>query len=222
MAGVKALTFDCFGTCTDWRSTISRDLANAAKAALAADTSAIPDAVRDRAARTSWSSFAQEWRGTYYLYVMSVSRDPTTPLKSIDQHNLDSLRKLLTEHDLDGLFDEDEVQRLSRRWHFLDPWPDVPAGIRALNAMGLQTCTLSNGNVELLKDMAAHADFEWTHVFSADMFGTFKPNPRVYLGAAERLGLQPHECCMVATHLADLQGAKVSSLSLLGRRLFAH
>jgi 2-haloacid dehalogenase len=37
---------------------------------------------------------------------------------------------------------------------------------------------------------------------------SYKPNPAVYLGAAERLGLRPEECCMVAAHLSDLEAAR--------------
>jgi len=36
----------------------------------------------------------------------------------------------------------------------------------------------------------------------------YKPNPKVYLGAAKSLGLQPEECGMVAAHLNDLDGAR--------------
>ena len=43
---------------------------------------------------------------------------------------------------------------------------------------------------------------------SSEMFGTFKPNPKVYKGAAERLSLNPQHCAMVAAHLFDLEAAK--------------
>jgi len=36
----------------------------------------------------------------------------------------------------------------------------------------------------------------------------YKPNPKVYLGAAKKLGLQPEECGMVAAHLKDLEAAR--------------
>lgn len=40
------------------------------------------------------------------------------------------------------------------------------------------------------------------------MFNSYKPNPAVYLGAAEKLGLKPEECGMVAAHLGDLEAAQ--------------
>ncbi|KIW89180.1 uncharacterized protein Z519_10032 [Cladophialophora bantiana CBS 173.52] len=40
------------------------------------------------------------------------------------------------------------------------------------------------------------------------MFQSFKPNPKVYLGAAEKLGVRPEECGLVAARLSDLKGAQ--------------
>ena len=40
------------------------------------------------------------------------------------------------------------------------------------------------------------------------MFQSFKPNPKVYLGAAEKMGVKPEKCGLVAAHLSDLKGAK--------------
>jgi 2-haloacid dehalogenase len=40
------------------------------------------------------------------------------------------------------------------------------------------------------------------------MFKSFKPNPKVYLGAAEKMSVKPEECGLVAAHLNDLKGAK--------------
>jgi 2-haloacid dehalogenase len=72
----------------------------------------------------------------------------------------------------------------------------------------LGTATLSNGNTALLSDLKTHANLDFTHVLSAELFGSYKPSPKVYLGAVEKLGLQPHECAMVAAHLSDLRAAK--------------
>lgn len=40
------------------------------------------------------------------------------------------------------------------------------------------------------------------------MFEAYKPSPKVYLGAAKKLDLDPSQCAMVAAHLNDLQAAK--------------
>lgn len=64
----------------------------------------------------------------------------------------------------------------------------------------------------LLSDLRAYSGIPFTHVFSAEMFGTYKPSPKVYLGAVETLGVTPSECVMVAAHLADLKAAKENGL----------
>ena len=44
---------------------------------------------------------------------------------------------------------------------------------------------------------------------------TYKPSPRVYLGAAEKLQLPPSQCAMVAAHLNDLKAAKENGLQTI-------
>ena len=77
------------------------------------------------------------------------------------------------------------------------------------------TCTLSKGNLSLLNDLKANTKLEFTHVFSTEEFGSYKPNPAVYLGAVEKLGLIPTDCAMVAAHLGDLQAAKACGLQTI-------
>ncbi len=70
--------------------------------------------------------------------------------------------------------------------------------------------TLSNTYNGLLESLVKSIPF--TQVYSADMFGSFKPNSKVYLGAAGKMGVKPEECALVAAHLGDLKGAIRSML----------
>ena len=60
--------------------------------------------------------------------------------------------------------------------------------------------------------MSDHADLPWTHIFSVEHFGAYKPHPSVYTSACERLGLEPGQCAMVAAHLDDLEAARECGL----------
>ena len=60
---------------------------------------------------------------------------------------------------------------------------------------------MSNGNLSLLGDLRTHSTIPFTHLFSAELFGTYKPSPRVYLGAAEKLQLPPDQCAMEAAQV---------------------
>jgi 2-haloacid dehalogenase len=71
-----------------------------------------------------------------------------------------------------------------------------------------QTVALSNTYSDLLEELVAHSSIPFTKLYSADMFQSYKPNSKVYLGAAEKLGVKPEECALVAAHLGDLKGAK--------------
>lgn len=61
----------------------------------------------------------------------------------------------------------------------------------------------------------AHGRLPFTHVFSAEMFRSYKPSPKVYLGAAGKMGLRPDECCLVAAHLDDLKAAKANGFTTI-------
>ncbi|TKA64622.1 hypothetical protein B0A55_09566 [Friedmanniomyces simplex] len=225
----RCLFFDVFGTCVDWRKTVTDELWAQAREALNSPSSSLASRIRFMASDMTyeeWGELAQEWRNSYLTFTREVANnpDPSKPYKTVDEHHLDSLRSILTTRGLvfprtddtpanlvhDGsLWDEHQIQTLSMVWHRLDPWPDTCRGILELNRL-FWTCTLSNGNLTLLKDMCAHAGMEFTHVFSAEMFRSYKPSPKVYLGAAEKMGLKPEECAMVAAHLDDLKAAKAN------------
>jgi len=154
-----------------------------------------------------WGSFAQGWRNTYKEFTRKIANDSTLPVKTVDQHHLDSLNELLALWELESLWNPQELRAISLIWHHLQPWGEAEMGIKALNTV-FWTCTLSNGNISLLSDLKVYAKLEFTHIFSAEEFGTFKPNQTVYFGAAEKLKISPSECVMVAAHLGDLQAAK--------------
>lgn len=206
----RALLFDVFGTCVDWRTTVTQALDAASHAALNSATASLASRVRLRASDMTpahWGTFAQEWRNGYKAFTRSLAADPNLAWKTIDEHHYESLKSLLGKWELEGLWTDEEVQVLSLVWHRLDPWMDSSAGIALLNQL-FWTATLSNGNISLLSDLTRHGNMNFTHVLSAELFGAYKPSPKVYLGAVEKLGLQPSECAMVAAHLDDLRAAK--------------
>ncbi|KAH7115147.1 HAD-like domain-containing protein [Dendryphion nanum] len=213
----KALLFDVFGTCVDWRTTVTRALYTQAHESLNSAAASLPTSVRTKATDMTleeWGSFAQRWRDSYKEFTRSLATDPTLPWKTVDEHHLDALADLVSSHDLEGLWTHSELRLLSLIWHRLEPWPDSSPGIAKLNKRA-QTATLSNGNLALLSDLKDYCSMEFTYIFSAEMFGSYKPSPKVYLGAVEQLGLHPSECAMVAAHLNDLKAAKSHGLQTI-------
>lgn len=104
-----------------------------------------------------------------------------------------------------------ERSHLNRAWHRLDAWPDSVAGLARLKRR-YTIAPLSNGNLSLLTALAKHAGLPWDCVLSAELFRHYKPDPEVYLGAADLLGLAPDALMLVACHPSDLRAAAASGL----------
>jgi 2-haloacid dehalogenase len=153
-------------------------------------------------------AFALEWRAGYAPAMQAV-REGRLPWTNIDGLHRRILDDLLARHAI--VLPAPEVDALNRVWHRLDPWPDAVPGLTRLKAR-LPIATLSNGNVSLLVAMARHARLPWDMVFSAELFGHYKPDPECYLGAARLLDLRPEEVLMVAAHPGDLRGARAAGL----------
>ena len=187
---IKALTFDVFGTVTDWRSTLIREGRRFGK---------------EKALDVDWVHFAHAWRAGY-APAMNRVRTGTLPWMNIDALHRLILDDLLVHFDINGL-SEAEKETLNRVWHRLDVWPDARQGLERLRQRFV-VATLSNGNVALLTNVAKHADLRWDCILSSELTGHYKPDPEVYLTAAALLGLQPEQVMMVAAHNEDLHGAR--------------
>jgi 2-haloacid dehalogenase len=64
----------------------------------------------------------------------------------------------------------------------------------------------------MLVDLARHGGMRFDVIFSAELAGTYKPDPSVYLTAARLLELPPEQVMLVACHEADLAGAAAAGL----------
>jgi len=191
---VRALTFDVFGTVVDWRrSVIAEGVALGARTGLQAD----------------WAALADAWRKGYFASMARVAHGELA-WDTIDALHRQVLDHLLPQHGLQALAEADR-DHFNTVWHRLAPWPDTVAGLTRLKQR-LTISTLSNGNLSLLVAMAKHAGLPWDAVLSAELFGRFKPDPAVYLGAARLLGLAPGQVLMVAAHPFDLVAAQKAGL----------
>ncbi|MDP1650042.1 MAG: haloacid dehalogenase type II [Rubrivivax sp.] len=189
MPPVRALTFDIFGTVVDWYGSI---VAEVARIGLPADG----------------GEFALAWRAGYQPAMQEV-RSGALPWTSIDGLHRRTLDRLLAARGI--TLSERAATDLNLLWHRLTPWPDSVAGLTRLKSRYTIT-TLSNGNLSLLVAMARHAALPWDAVLSAELFGHYKPDAEVYLGAARLLDLPPQQVMMVAAHPSDLRAAAACGL----------
>jgi 2-haloacid dehalogenase len=190
----RAVVFDVFGTLVDWRGSI--------RAGLAAFGAA-------RRITADWVGLTDAWRGAYAPSMARVRRGER-PWANLDELHRDALVALLPDFGVPTL-PSDDLAELVGLWHRLTPWPDAEPGLRLLK-QHLVIASLSNGHVALQVDLAKHAGFPWDMIFGADMFGHYKPDPDVYLGACRYLGISPGEVMLAAAHNEDLAAARALGL----------
>jgi len=88
--------------------------------------------------------------------------------------------------------------RLAFEKRHIVPRPSAVATLRAVKALGLKTCVVSDCSPELpqiWKETPFASLFD-AAVFSCEV-GVRKPNPKIYLEACQRLGVEPSECLFV-------------------------
>jgi 2-haloacid dehalogenase len=186
----KVLAFDVFGTVVDWHGSIAREV----------------DAMK---LGVSGGEFALAWRAGYQPAMRRVMAGELGWSLIDDLHRM-ILDELLVRFRITRL-DEAGKKYLNKVWHRLAPWPDSVAGLTRLKSR-FMICTLSNGNIGLLADMAKHAGLPWDCILSAEVFRAYKPDPATYLGVARVFDVAPQEVMLVAAHHEDLAGARSCGL----------
>jgi 2-haloacid dehalogenase len=90
-----------------------------------------------------------------------------------------------------GLADAALRERLMQLYLTLDAYPEAPDALRRLRAAGTAAAILSNGTPAMLAAAVDHAGLKgaFDHVLSVEEVGVYKPHPRVYQLACDRLGV---------------------------------
>jgi 2-haloacid dehalogenase len=197
---IYALAFDVFGTVVDWRSSVALEVARAA----VRHGAPLPD--------LSGEAFADAWRRRYRPSMDRVRRGEIgwTALDDLHRASLDEVLEEFGLGGAGGLRPEDR-EELNLAWHRLRPWPDAVEGLVALRRRHV-LCTLSNGNVSLLVDLARFGGLPFDCILSAELCRAYKPDPRTYRLVAELLRVPPERVLMVAAHAGDLRAAAAEGL----------
>ena len=150
------------------------------------------------------ADFTRAWRENYFVRIQRI------------QQSVDNWHRVQDEYaagfgDVCAHYrlpepDPASAQAVARSWKNLEPWPDVRDGMARLRDKAI-IASLSNTDmstaISLFKDLAIDMDA----IFTAEMFGVFKPDPTVYQRALRYLGLRADEVAMVASHPYDLEAA---------------
>jgi 2-haloacid dehalogenase len=191
---LKVIAFDVFGTVVDWYSGI------------AAEAERILPGV-------DGGAFALAWRAGYQPAMKGVMERLAAGeggFTLLDELHMSILGGVLRDFGIEGL-DAARKRDLNKAWHRLPAWPDSVPGLARLRRKYV-ICSLSNGNIGLLTEMAKNAGLPWDCVLSAEVFKAYKPDPRTYLGVAAVFDVPPGQVMLAAAHHDDLAAARTCGL----------
>ena len=182
MTGIDACVFDAYGTLFDVHSAVAR--------------------LRDRVGEQA-DALSQLWRTKQLEY---------TWLRALMGRHVDFWQ--VTGDALDYALARTGVdpavrEPLMEAYLSLDAYPEVPDVLRRLRAGGLKTAILSNGEPEMLAAGArsARIDDLLDAVLSVENVGIFKPHPKVYQLAVDRLGVAAERIAFQSSNAWDVNGA---------------
>tara|TARA_Y100001970_G_scaffold205634_1_gene250428 strand:- start:2996 stop:3712 length:717 start_codon:yes stop_codon:yes gene_type:complete len=191
---VRAIFFDVFGTVFDWHNSIHQETKIFTK-----ENNLTFDEFK----------FTDNWRTGFRLLQSSIAKGKRSYL-SMDDIHMEVLNKLLEELKI-GHIDKNKLIEFNQSWHRLIPWSDSLTGLADLKENHIISA-LSNGNLSMLVKLSKNSNVTWDTILSTEFFGTYKPDPKVYLGAIKMLDVLPKESMMVAAHAYDLDGARSAGM----------
>jgi 2-haloacid dehalogenase len=104
------------------------------------------------------------------------------------------------------------LNELNHAYRTLQPFADARSALATLNAAQQKPklAILSNGAPDMLNAVVKHNGFDTLldEVLSVEEVGVFKPDPRVYQLAVDRLGVAKNEIGFVSSNGWDAAGAK--------------
>jgi 2-haloacid dehalogenase len=199
LGGIRGCVFDAYGTLFDFGSAAAgcRDV-------LGDRADRLTALWRDKQLQYSWLR-AVQGRHADFWQVTGEALDFALATLAVDQPGLRN--------------------RLMDLYLGLAVFPEVPDALRRLKESGLATAILSNGSPAMLDAVVANAGIGGLldQVLSVEAVGVYKPHPRVYRLAADRLGVAPDAILFVSSnawdaHAASAFGMRVAWCNRYGQR----
>ena len=191
LTGVRACVFDAYGTLFDYASAANR----------------CRDVLGDR-----FDRLAMLWRDKQLQY---------TWLRAIQGRHADFWQ--VTGDALDyslgmlGIDDPALRHRLMNLYLTLDPFPEVPDVLGRLKAAAMKTAILSNGAPEMLRAAVDAAGLRHLidDILSVEEVGVYKPHPKVYQLAVDRLCVRPSAIAFQSSNAWDAYAASAFGMKVV-------
>lgn len=191
LAGIRACVFDAYGTMFDYAlaAATCRDVLGDKHAALNA-------LWREKQLQYTWLRALQGKHADFW----QVTGDA-----------LDFALETL------GLGDAALRSRLMNLYLTLDAFPEVPDMLKRLKAAGLKTAILSNGAPQMLEAAVRNAKIGplLDAVLSVEAVGVYKPHPKVYQLAVDRLGIPANAIAFQSSNAWDAYAASAFGMRVV-------
>jgi 2-haloacid dehalogenase len=189
--GIRACVFDAYGTMFDYASAAAR-----CRDELGDDFARLTQLWRDKQLQYTWLRAVQGRHADFW----QVTGDA-----------LDFALETL------GIGNAALRDRLMNLYLTLDAFPEVPACLRQLRAAGLKTAILSNGSPRMLQAAVAGAGLAdlLDAVLSVEEVGVYKPHPKVYQLAVDRLGIEPAAIAFQSSNAWDAYAASAFGMRVV-------
>jgi 2-haloacid dehalogenase len=107
--------------------------------------------------------------------------------------------------------------RLMRLYLTLDAFPEVPRVLEQLKAAGLRTAILSNGTPEMLEAAVNSAELDGLidAIISVEEVGVYKPHPKVYQLAVDRLSVPAAAIAFQSSNSWDAHAASAFGMQVV-------
>jgi len=116
-----------------------------------------------------------------------------------------------------GIEKPDLRERLMTLYLTLDAFPEVPAVLKRLKQAGLQTAILSNGSPKMLDAVVKGANLSGLidAVLSVEEVGVYKPHPKVYQLAVDRLRVPASAIAFQSSNAWDAYAASAFGMQVV-------
>jgi 2-haloacid dehalogenase len=185
MEQIEAVVFDAYGTLLDVHAAMARHAFRLGP---------------------NWNLISADWRQKQLEYSWIRSLAGARHHRDFWHLTQDALAWAASRH---GISDKAVLADVLTAYRCLDPYPEVPAVLQRIRHAALPLAILSNGEPGMLADAVRSANLSdlLDFVISVEAVGIFKPDPRVYRLAEERLSLPANRIAFVSSNPWDAFGA---------------
>jgi 2-haloacid dehalogenase len=191
LPGIRACVFDAYGTLFDYASA-----AAACRDALGDKLGPLNALWREKQLQYTWLRALQGKHAEFW----QVTGDA-----------LDFALETL------GIADVALRGRLMNLYLTLEAFPEVPDMLKRVKAAGLKTAILSNGSPQMLEAAVKNAKIGdlLDAVLSVEAVGVYKPHPKVYQLAVDRLGIEANAIAFQSSNAWDAYAASAFGMRVV-------